>query len=70
MGAAHISSTCPFETFSDFSNMDPANDAFYGNHDITDIYLFRVNNRKTGIRCQICSKLTHKFTSITSLMSF
>ena len=32
----------------------------FGNNDPSSIYLFKVNNRITGKRCEICSKLTRK----------
>ena len=33
----------------------------YSNHaDLTGIYLLKVNNRNTGTRCEICSKLIIK----------
>ena len=32
------------------------------NANLTNIYLLKVNNRKTGKRCEICSKLTIKTT--------
>ena len=31
---------------------------FIVNHNPVGIYMFKVNNRNTRIRCEICSKLT------------
>ena len=44
--AAYISTFFSFDTFSTFSNMDSAKDAFYGIHDIANIYLFRVYSER------------------------
>ena len=39
------------------------------NENQANIYLFKVNNRNTRKRCEICSKLTIKNTRTTSLTS-
>ena len=51
-------------TSTDSSNLLKASKKLAWCHNPTNIYLFKVNDRNTRKRCEICSKLTIKTTKL------